>query len=101
MMESVLTRKLRCGRPVIMVCLDCANARACCKGTFRLSAFPAREPPFACTFGKQMEANAMSNKPEIIRVVVVDDHLVVREGLRMMLELAGEGFALVRDVADG
>ncbi|MGH2480654.1 MAG: response regulator [Ktedonobacteraceae bacterium] len=43
----------------------------------------------------------MSNKPEIIRVVVVDDHLVVREGLRMMLELAGEGFALVGDAADG
>jgi NarL family two-component system response regulator YdfI len=33
--------------------------------------------------------------------VVVDDHLVVREGLRMMLELAGEGFALVGDAADG
>lgn len=43
----------------------------------------------------------MSNQPEIIRVVVVDDHLVVREGLRMMLELAGEGFALVGDAADG
>jgi NarL family two-component system response regulator YdfI len=48
-----------------------------------------------------MQADAMSNKPEIIRVVVVDDHLVVREGLRMMLELAGEGFALVGDAADG
>lgn len=43
----------------------------------------------------------MSTKPEVIRVVVVDDHLVVREGLRMMLELAGEGFALVGDAADG
>jgi NarL family two-component system response regulator YdfI len=43
----------------------------------------------------------MSVEPEIIRVVVVDDHLVVREGLRMMLELAGEGFALVGDAADG
>jgi NarL family two-component system response regulator YdfI len=43
----------------------------------------------------------MSNEQEVIRVVVVDDHLVVREGLRMMLELAGEGFALVGDAADG
>lgn len=37
-----------------------------------------------------------------IRVVVVDDHLVVREGLRMMLEVAGKGeFVLVGDAADG
>ena len=43
----------------------------------------------------------MRNEQEVIRVVVVDDHLVVREGLRMMLELAGEGFALVGDAADG
>src|SRR5258708_37459348 len=101
MMVSVLTRKPRRGMPVIMVCLDCANARACCKGSFRLSALPAREPPFAYTFREQREADAMSNKPEAIRVVVVDDHLVVREGLRMMLELAGEGFALVGDAAEG
>jgi NarL family two-component system response regulator YdfI len=33
--------------------------------------------------------------------VVVDDHLVVREGLRMMLEIAGEGFVLVGDASDG
>src|SRR5438132_10120801 len=43
----------------------------------------------------------MSNEQEVIRVVVVDDHLVVREGLRMMLEIAGEGFVLVGDAADG
>jgi two-component system, NarL family, response regulator YdfI len=43
----------------------------------------------------------MSNEQKVIRVVVVDDHLVVREGLRMMLELAGEGFGLVGDAADG
>src|SRR5260370_30314986 len=99
MMGLVLTRKLWRGRPVtataglvIMVYLDCANARVYYKGTCRLSALLAREPPFACTFREQMEAEAMNNKPEVIRVVVVDDHLVVREGLRMMLELAGEGF---------
>jgi len=43
----------------------------------------------------------MSDERAPIRVMVVDDHLVVREGLRMMLELAGEGFALVGDAADG
>jgi NarL family two-component system response regulator YdfI len=43
----------------------------------------------------------MSDEQAVIRVVVVDDHLIVREGLRMMLELAGEGFALVGDAADG
>src|SRR5215470_10448294 len=48
-----------------------------------------------------MEGRAMSDEQKVIRVVVVDDHLVVREGLRMMLELAGEGFALVGDAADG
>ena len=44
----------------------------------------------------------MSEETPPIRVVVVDDHLVVREGLRMMLEVAGKGsFALVGDAADG
>src|SRR5258708_22911469 len=32
-----------------------------------------------------------------IRIVVVDDHLVIREGLRFMLEEADEGFILVGD----
>jgi NarL family two-component system response regulator YdfI len=36
-----------------------------------------------------------------IRIVVADDHLVVREGLRFMLEEADEGFALVGDAGDG
>src|SRR6516162_8686837 len=36
-----------------------------------------------------------------IRVVVVDDHQVVREGLRMMLEILGEGFSLVGEASDG
>ena len=43
----------------------------------------------------------MSQGQAVIRVVVVDDHLVVRGGLRMMLEIAGEGFTLVGDAADG
>ncbi len=36
-----------------------------------------------------------------IRVVVVDDHPVVREGLRMMLEEMTEGFELVSEATDG
>jgi len=44
----------------------------------------------------------MNEQNTPIRVAVVDDHLVVREGLRMMLEVAGKGsFALVGDAADG
>jgi NarL family two-component system response regulator YdfI len=37
---------------------------------------------------------------EVIRVVIADDHLVVREGLRLILE-ASPGFAVVADAADG
>src|SRR5215469_8386308 len=37
----------------------------------------------------------------LIRVVVVDDHQVVRDGLRMMLEILGKGFTLLGDAADG
>jgi two-component system, NarL family, response regulator YdfI len=36
-----------------------------------------------------------------IRIVIADDHLVVREGLRFMLEEADEGFVLVGDAGDG
>lgn len=36
-----------------------------------------------------------------IRIVIADDHLVVREGLRFMLEEADEGFVLVGDAYDG
>ncbi len=37
---------------------------------------------------------------EVIRVLVVDDHLIVRQGLRLMLEEAGEDFELVGEAAD-
>jgi NarL family two-component system response regulator YdfI len=43
----------------------------------------------------------MSERQEPVRIVVVDDHLVVREGLRMMLEIARRGFLLVGEAADG
>jgi NarL family two-component system response regulator YdfI len=36
-----------------------------------------------------------------IRIVIADDHLIVREGLRFMLEEADEGFVLVGDAGDG
>ena len=37
---------------------------------------------------------------EAIRVLVVDDHAVVREGLRAFLDLQ-EGFEVVGEAADG
>ncbi len=37
---------------------------------------------------------------DTIRVLIADDHLVVREGLRLILE-TGEGFELVGEAADG
>jgi NarL family two-component system response regulator YdfI len=43
----------------------------------------------------------MNKEQDDIRVVVVDDHLVVREGLHMMLEIAGKGFTLLGEAADG
>jgi two-component system, NarL family, response regulator YdfI len=43
----------------------------------------------------------LSEETSEIRIVVADDHLVVREGLRFMLEEADEGFVLVGDAGDG
>ena len=37
---------------------------------------------------------------ESIRVLIADDHLIVREGLRLILE-TGEGFELAGEAADG
>lgn len=39
--------------------------------------------------------------PQPIRVVIVDDHLMVRKGLRLMLEEAGEEIEFIGDAADG
>jgi len=36
-----------------------------------------------------------------IRVMIVDDHVIIREGLRLMLEEVGEEFQVVGDAADG
>src|SRR5690349_10886073 len=44
------------------------------------------------------EADSAQNT---IRIVVVDDHQVVREGLRMMLEVLGVGFVVVGEAAEG
>jgi len=38
---------------------------------------------------------------ETIRILMADDHLVVRKGLRLMLEEAGKGFELVGEASDG
>ncbi len=39
--------------------------------------------------------------PQPIRVVIADDHLMVRKGLRLMLEEAGGDIELLGDAADG
>nr|WP_201393217.1 response regulator transcription factor [Ktedonobacter sp. SOSP1-85] len=41
----------------------------------------------------------MTDKP--LRILVADDHLVVRKGLRLLLEEMGEGFVLVGEAVDG
>lgn len=43
----------------------------------------------------------MSETQETIRIVVADDHLVVRKGLCMMLQEAGAVFELVGEATDG
>jgi NarL family two-component system response regulator YdfI len=45
-----------------------------------------------------MEIRLMSKS---IRVMIVDDHLIIREGLRLMLEEVGEEFQVVGDASDG
>jgi DNA-binding NarL/FixJ family response regulator len=42
----------------------------------------------------------MTEQPEIIRVVIADDHPILREGLRRLLEDDG-GFSVVGQAADG
>lgn len=44
--------------------------------------------------------DVMDATPDMIRVIVADDHPIVREGLRMMIEIA-EGITLVGEAADG
>lgn len=41
----------------------------------------------------------MTEKP--LRILVADDHLIVRKGLRLLLEEMGEGFHLVGEAVDG
>ena len=41
----------------------------------------------------------LTNKP--LRILVADDHLVVRKGLRLLLEEMGEGFTLIGEAGDG
>jgi NarL family two-component system response regulator YdfI len=43
----------------------------------------------------------MNETGQKIRVVVVDDHQIVREGLRLIVEIEGEDMVLVGDAADG
>lgn len=43
----------------------------------------------------------MEMRDNPLRILVADDHLIVRKGLRLLLEEMGEGFILVGEAADG
>ncbi len=38
---------------------------------------------------------------KLIRVVIVDDHLIVRDGLRLILQIEGKDMEMAGDAADG
>ena len=48
-----------------------------------------------------MTSPSPSTKPHAIRVLIADDHPVVRDGLRMTLEAAGGTIAVVGEAGDG
>jgi NarL family two-component system response regulator YdfI len=48
-----------------------------------------------------MNMNEVQPEGRRIRVVVVDDHQVVRDGLRLILQIEGKGMEMVGDAADG
>ncbi len=48
-----------------------------------------------------MNRSAQDEGTESIKVLVVDDHVVVREGLRLILQVAGKDMDLVGEAADG
>ena len=43
----------------------------------------------------------MKMRDNPLRILVADDHLIVRKGLRLLLEEMGEGFILVGEAVDG
>lgn len=43
----------------------------------------------------------MEMRDNPLRILVADDHLIVRKGLRLLLEEMGEGFILAGEAADG
>ncbi len=48
-----------------------------------------------------MKMNESRSEERRIRVVVVDDHLIVRDGLRLILQIEGKDMEMVGDAADG
>ena len=56
--------------------------------------------PTECQTTETQEQETQEQETRPIRVLLVDDHSVVREGLRLMLELSGE-FQVVGEARDG
>ncbi|HEY0755673.1 MAG TPA: response regulator transcription factor [Ktedonobacteraceae bacterium] len=48
-----------------------------------------------------MQINEPRPESRRIRVVVVDDHLIIRDGLRLILQIEGKDMEMVGDAADG
>src|SRR5258708_39489444 len=85
---------------VTMDCLACANRQGLLEGGLTFGARPGREPPSYCAW-LSMEEERMELTDKPLRILVADDHLVVRKGLRLLLEEMGEGFTLVGEAGGG
>src|ERR1700730_18578518 len=115
MMARALILQARSCTPVIMGCWVCANERTWSGEACRSAVHREQEPPCASVSrlphqsiqpsrprrrASLLRACRSKRMPEKIRVVIADDHPVVRTGLRMMLGME-EGIELVGEAADG
>jgi DNA-binding NarL/FixJ family response regulator len=67
--------------------------------TFVFDGGPDSEPPIGTGAPKPTSAAAPDDRPRAIRVALVEDHHLVREGLRLALA-AAEGFEIVGEAAN-
>src|SRR5690606_11197683 len=73
-------------------------------GSARAPAVPSRAPRWSCGCPSRRQESEMSttsgNPPTRLRVVVVDDHSLVRSGVRSELEAHAPDLAIVGEAAD-
>src|SRR5512140_1541300 len=87
-----LTRKR--SRQVITASWECGNGSAWPADTWTSSASQAAVP---VSWPDSPWSRLMTDP---IRILIADDHLIIRQGLRLILE-TGEEFTLVGEAADG